>query len=544
MSVEFEPPGPGRWSLDRSHYPGGTTPIGQWLISESLPAGFGRVFAEIGVPAETMDVRFVNGFFYSRLRPLINPDNPAGKLPPAWVLRVTTRVHPGFRARTKQAARTLRDRPSLEVAQRWEREIRPRLRAANLRFQNVDVEGLDDADLQHHIGELLNFLRENYELHFWLHGHDMGPIARYLHACVGWGIDPVEAIGALAGASPATAKPMQALRRLRSLVDESGREVTSLDEVSGISDEAAVLLEEYLAEHGHILATGYDITSFTLVELPDVVLRSILSASAPPVVDHEALAATLREQVPGDERNTFDAFLGDARAVMDMRDDNGPQTVEWPTGLFRRALLTAGARLVDRGDIASAGDVFELTPDEARSIFDGGRPSATELTRRAERRATLAALTPPVTLGDPEVAPPLDVLPKVLADTVAMVQVSLEHMGMDGKPADPELRGVGIGSTGYTGRVRVAATADEAIDMLEPGDVLVVRVTSPAFNTVLAIAGAVVTADGGAMSHAAVIARELGIPAVIGVDAALTIPDRSIVEVDPVAGMVRVIETA
>jgi len=72
--------------------------------------------------------------------------------------------------------------------------------------------------------------------------------------------------------------------------------------------------------------------------------------------------------------------------------------------------------------------------------------------------------------------------------------------------------------------------------------VLVVPCTTPAFNMVLAMAGAVVTAEGGALSHAAVLARELGIPAVIGAPRALLdIPDGATVEVDPVAGVVRVL---
>ena len=70
----------------------------------------------------------------------------------------------------------------------------------------------------------------------------------------------------------------------------------------------------------------------------------------------------------------------------------------------------------------------------------------------------------------------------------------------------------------------------------------VVPCTTPAFNMVLTLAGAVVTAEGGALSHAAVLARELGIPAVVGAPAALRdIPDGATVEVDPVAGVVRVV---
>jgi pyruvate,water dikinase len=82
------------------------------------------------------------------------------------------------------------------------------------------------------------------------------------------------------------------------------------------------------------------------------------------------------------------------------------------------------------------------------------------------------------------------------------------------------------------------------MERLEPGDVLVVRATSPAFNLVLSIAGAVVTVDGGAMSHAAVLSRELGIPAVIGAPGALSIVDGSQIEVDPVAGVVRCLDSA
>ena len=80
---------------------------------------------------------------------------------------------------------------------------------------------------------------------------------------------------------------------------------------------------------------------------------------------------------------------------------------------------------------------------------------------------------------------------------------------------------------------------------MEPGDVLVVRFTTPAYNTILALAGALVTADGSLLCHAAVMARELGIPAVIGAPGALRdIPEGAEVEVDPVAGLVRVVTDA
>jgi pyruvate,water dikinase len=541
-TVTFEPPGAGFWALDRSHYPCGATPIGQWLITESFLAGFSRVFSESGIPAEGIEARFVNGFFYTRLRPLIGPDKPPKKLPPNLVLKLAMRLHPEFRARNKRAIANFEARTSIEVAERWANETRPRIRATNLKFQNVDLANAGDEQLAQMIGDLLTYLRDNFELHFWLHGHDLGPVARYLYACIGWGLDPVEAIDALAGASPTTAVPLATLVKLRSMADEAGVELTTLGDVRAVSPESSQLLDEYLEEHGHVLATGYDITALTLLELPGVIVESIKSATPPEIIDHEAIATSLRAQIGVDDRERFDALRLDARAVMDMRDDNGPLVAEWPSGLLRLALLEAGTRLANRGELELAEHALELTPDEARTIFDGGLPSAAAISERAELRGRMAMLTPPDSLGDPEPEPPLDVMPPALAEAVATIQVAIKYMGMDDTAKADPLTGAGIGRETYVGRARAAASADDAIESLEPGDVLVVRATSPAFNAVLAIAGGVVTADGGLLSHAAVLARELGIPAVIGAPGALDIPDGSMIEIDPVRGAIRVLE--
>ncbi len=108
MGDTFTAPGPGEWQLDRSHYPGGVTPISQWLMTEGMYNGFRAVFAELGVPAATLAPGFVNGFMYTRLRPLIGADKPPRKPPPAPILWIAARVHPEFRKRTKAAARHAR----------------------------------------------------------------------------------------------------------------------------------------------------------------------------------------------------------------------------------------------------------------------------------------------------------------------------------------------------------------------------------------------------------------------------------------------------
>ncbi|MEO1063890.1 MAG: PEP-utilizing enzyme [Actinomycetota bacterium] len=539
MTSTFAPPGPGEWTLDRSHYPGGVTPISEWLLVDGVERGLRRVFAELGVPAETMDFAFVNGFHYTRLRPLLGGDKPPRRPPPDLLLKVVTRIHPAFRERTRRAAAALRESPAPAVVERWERELRPELLDTNRRLQAVDLDACSDDELQRHVDELLDHLHETFELHFWLHGYDLGPIAQYLDGALVWGLDADDAIAALAGASPTTAAPLEQLCRLRELVEAADDEVDSLDDVRAISAEAAAELDTYLADRGHVLTTGYDLTDSTLIELPDVVLRSIRSARRAPARD-ERHAASLREQVPAPDRADFDERLALARSVMDLRDGNGPLTVEWPMGLLRLALLAAADRLVERGRIDERDHLLVATPDEASRLFTDGLPASEELAARFERRRADLLITPPPTLGDPEPQPPLELLPAPIADSIRMTQVAIDHIGMGGAPRSG-LRGSGIGSAPSRGVACVADSAEDAIRRLDPGQVLVVRATSPAFNSVLAIAGAVVTVDGGVLSHAAVLARELGIPAVVGAPEAMTIPDGATVEVDPVDGEVRIL---
>nr|WP_225954864.1 PEP-utilizing enzyme [Kibdelosporangium phytohabitans] len=81
------------------------------------------------------------------------------------------------------------------------------------------------------------------------------------------------------------------------------------------------------------------------------------------------------------------------------------------------------------------------------------------------------------------------------------------------------------------------------MDRLAEGDILVCRATSPAYNTALPIILAVVTAQGGPFSHAAIVAREFGIPAVVGVPGATElIPDGARLRVDGDAGVVEVLD--
>jgi pyruvate,water dikinase len=539
---QFEPPGPGRWELDRSHYPGGTTPLVSGLMAASMPNGVRRVFRELGMPADTIDCRFVNGFMYTRLRPLIGADKPPKRTLPPAVLKLAVRLHPEMRRRTKAAARTLTERPWQPVIAEWRSGDRAAVQRRNLELQNVDLAGLDDAELVAHVHTVISHLNDTLERHFWMHGYDLGPIAMLLAEAKVWGLTSKDVLPLLEGASPSTAEPVRLLVSLRAMVEASGTTPATLDDVRAISPATDAALTEYLHYRQALLFSQYDLDGRTLGEVPDLVLATILTS------DHRDRSASIAEataavraRVPEADRARFDELLDGAREAMDLRDDNGPNTAEWPLGLLRLALLQVGRRLAAhrRADVPE--HAFELYEDELTpELLPNGGPGREELARRAAHRRQLAALTPPDALGPAEPPPPVDVLPAPLARLVSMVQTALVEMGMAGQDrAASPLSGTGVGTEVYRGTARCASTPEEAMATMEPGDVLVVPCTTPAYNVVLSIAGAVVTADGGPLSHAAVLARELGIPAVVGAPGAMAISNGSTVEVDPLKGVVR-----
>ena len=156
--------------------------------------------------------------------------------------------------------------------------------------------------------------------------------------------------------------------------------------------------------------------------------------------------------------------------------------------------------------------------------------------RRAEM-AYFRTIAPPPALGTPPAGPPpTDPL------NVAIGKFFGAPPPAPDAAAEPGvLRGT-AGSPGTArGPARVVRSLAEA-GRLRPGDVLVAETTAPPWTPLFATAAAIVTDTGGVLSHCAVVAREYGLPAVVGTGAATaTIQDGQLVEVDGDAGLVRLL---
>lgn len=211
----------------------------------------------------------------------------------------------------------------------------------------------------------------------------------------------------------------------------------------------------------------------------------------------------------------------------------------WPNGLVRRALLEAGRRLTQRGVLPDEAHVFALGEAEIAAALAGDTSLGAEAAARTAHGIAVEADGAPAQLGDDEGPPPdPGLFPDAMADLVRAVFLGFEIEGafkseiVEATSWSGE--GTGVGSTPYTGRACVAESVEDALAKLEPGDVLVTSHTTPAFEAIMPIAGALVTDHGGLMSHAALVCREYGIPAVIGVAGATShITDGELLTVEP-----------
>ena len=179
-----------------------------------------------------------------------------------------------------------------------------------------------------------------------------------------------------------------------------------------------------------------------------------------------------------------------------------------------------GADLASRGRLETGDDVFFLSLGEAREDVD--RRSVVRERRATYERELRRRHVPRIVLSD---------------------GTEPEALGTTDAPADGALTGVPASAGTVTGRVRVITDPQGA--RLEPGDVLVCPSTDPGWTPLFLTAGGLVMEMGGSNSHGAVVAREYGLPAVVGVrDAVARLTGVAEVRVDGTSGRVEPLVTS
>jgi pyruvate,water dikinase len=322
-----------------------------------------------------------------------------------------------------------------------------------------------------------------------------------------------------------------------------------LDALGMRRDAVGAATRAYLDAAGVRIATGYDFADLTLAEMPSLLVDSIrafvtgkASASVNDVAKREA---ALRERVPAQHRQQFDELLAEARFTYRIRDERTYLNDTWSAGLTRRAILAAGERLVANGRLHEADHAVELTPAELDAMLaGGGGPTADDAAASVLWRTTHTIHDAPPSLGGtPAGPPPADWLPPIAARAQRAIDIVMGEM-FAARPkqiAATKVTGFAASPGQVTGIARLVLDPRD-MARVRKGDLLITRATSPAYNALLPLIGGVVTDRGGTLSHAAVVAREYGIPAVVGTgNATELIKDGTRVRIDGATGTVELI---
>jgi phosphohistidine swiveling domain-containing protein len=533
----FEPPGPGSWNLDPVHFP---RPVTRYW-TEMHPAPFRRgtheFMAYYGTPVESMETQYVNGFAYNTMHPA--PDN---EIPERFA-----------RAEEVWTRKVWRDQ-----LREWDETFKPAAISTHRELQSVDADALSNDEMlvyltrcrEHHTNMIFQHMRFT--------GSAMLPVGDLLAHLGAWtGVAPADALAMLRGAAPVSAGASGELERLitavtqdpaaRTLLDSDGDPGETLSKLRAFGGDVGTAVSNYLDLVGCRLLDGFDISGRYALEMPDVLLRSIrlsVEGGVSETVDVDERIAGIREQVPAENRAQFDELLGEARLMYRLRDERGVFSDIWASGIMRRAVLAGGRRLAGTGVVHDAEHFVDAGFDEMCSLLTGtGGPSADELAQRFAERSSRTAKEAPPSLGPPAPPPPdPSGLPPGVARVMHAVGIALgELFGSSEAPHEENmLRGLAASGGVYEGPARrVSGPSD--FDRIVQGDVLVTESTTEAFNILLPLLGAIVTDSGGLLSHSAIVAREYGIPGVVGTrDATDRIPDGTRVRVDGDAGEVTV----
>lgn len=504
--------------------------------------GFSRSCENYGLLIDGINLKIVNHYLYTQPKPVGAPDG-SGKPPPRWLFKLLLKLHPQLRRRVKKAKEVVESRYWREEKRWWEEERRPEMIRRNQALQVVDPTLLDDQQLADHLTACRDQMGFAYETHHSLFACTGVPLGMFIGQVRNWtGLRTNDILELMAGATPASVGSSEQMDALvKALADDhaarqllqSDSAAEAIDELTNHSGPVGEAMRAYMNRVGDRVANGYDVCVPRARELPNMLLQSIRKAVEQPIdveaakAELEKKTAAVRGRLTADQQKQFDELLEDARGTYNLRDERIMLGDAWASGLTRRALLEVGRRLQQIGRLKEVDHILDALNDEIVSLLTSGEgPNAETLAERYLYRTSLHFTDGPEFLGDPpQPPPPADWFSGAMG--VLMAAVGEFMVGQFGEETEPsptdteeetqprhKLTGVTASGGCYEGIARVLS-GEHDIEQLQQGDVLVVPCTSPGFNVALPLLGAMVTERGGLLCHAAVVAREYGLPAVV-----------------------------
>ncbi|MGH3982540.1 MAG: PEP-utilizing enzyme [Pseudonocardiaceae bacterium] len=538
----FDAPGNGTWELETTHFQRPITRFAAAAFMAGFHCGFAEGTARYGLLFDHIKAAMVNGFVYNQPA-MFGADGPNGAATEA-----------EMQARIATSARAFTERLWRKDLDEWDRVDKPAAIAKHHAIQDVNPTALSDEELAGHLGRCHDHLEAMMFLHHKYTATTIVSVGDFLAGAQEWtGATVGELLELLRGTSPistgfaateldALARSIGASESAQQVLRAAAPPAATLDALAADPDAGADT-RAYL-DAVRFRSIGYDVGDLTAGEMPELLVEAIRAAvaGAAAAPQDDATLAEIKLRVPAEHTAEFEERLGEARLINRLRDERGVYADGWGTGLARRALLEAGRRLHRAGKLADPAHAVDMEAAELAALLRGEPgPSAEEVAQRYRWRTSRTIEDAPPLLGpNPAPPPPLESLPPAArrgARAVGAVMVNLFQLP-DMENTDTVLHGLAVNAGTYEGRARVV-DVDTDFARIKYGDVMVTRMTSPYFNVVLPLLGAIVTDRGGQLCHAAIVAREYGIPGIVGTrEATRMIPDGAWVRVDGEAGEV------
>ncbi|MFI2034949.1 PEP-utilizing enzyme [Streptomyces bottropensis] len=399
-------------------------------------------------------------------------------------------------------------------------------RLRRLRRDRPDLSGLTDDRLLAHARSLLDEVETTFRRHVEsslpasVGPAILGPLCESVGR-PGAMLDLIGGLGDVDSASPSDglwtlSRQVAASTELTALFDEGTAAVErALDGAIGDVKAFRDAFEEFLAASGDrgpnewdIHALSWEAAPVQTLALVDRIRHSAADDSpaarrARLTENRERTAREIREALPEDTRPMFDAGMHASKVWIPARERTKANCVT-VVNEIRMAVRELGRRGVEAGRFARPEDVMMLLDTELDDYVADPEPFGPVIAQRLREYAALHELEPPFFIAD-DARTALDTWPRRAEEhTESAVEGDV-------------LSGVGGSHGTYTGRVRVV-TDPASCEALEPGEVLVAPITDAAWTPLFLVAGAAVVDVGALNSHAVVVCRELGIPAVISVE--------------------------
>ena len=520
------------WRWEDIHSPLPASPMSVSISEESMGRGSSKGAQELKRPGRGPRKR-INGYSYSANAPET------------------------LSAAEREAQRLATERAIDNTRHRWDSEFLPALEQ-NLRYmRGIDLQDASDERIRERLDEFMEINAHHWYIHSMivfpltvaveqtadLYREIMGRVPDEEPYFLFQGIDnkTIEADLAIQTLAKQARDLPEVLRAVRQ--DGPVEAVTDslLESVEGRKFVAKI--DHFLAVYGY-RPTGFDYVFPSWIEDQSFLMLNLRSYVSTPPRDVKSEMTALRkeaEQMLGRvldkaqdvQRFQFLMAYERARELWPLKEDHAFYIDQGTMATIRILIVEMGSRLAARGVLDDSDDVFYITLAELKTAMEGS--TASDLMSRAEgRRADrerFSKVIPPRFLGT---AP---------ADGAAGGQPEFHRMmgplQIEGLEAGvSELRGV-AGSKGKATGPAVVVRSPEELGKVKAGDVLVCTSTSPTWTPLFGTIAALVSDSGGALSHTAIVAREYGLPAVVGVRYGTSmISDGQVVTVDGTSGAV------